>query len=999
MRIVLSLLCAALLTSSVFAQEAARRFQSPDVVIDTINVVPIATARKDSSNLRAWYLNDTLKLAGVITTTNLQTGKTAYCIQDTSAGIYLFYNSATRHLSIGDSVSVIGQIQQYHGLTEIVPGDTNHIVLIKSNAAVPKPIHLTFGQFNTMAEQYESMLVEVDTLYRSFGYWPAATKGASIYLSDSLKYFGTDSIQQNVLLPSQRYPSSDSIQMYLTSATNIPGSADSLIGYPINLIGVVSQYTSSTTVYNNGYELEPRYSADIQSTHLVPLLTIAQARVESNWVPVYSTNGDTISITGVVTSVNLGAASSYSSYFIQDSTAGVDVYCPTLLNYKIGDSVFVIGTVDQYNGLEEVEPLPVGVGDSLHFGLLKHGAALPQPKHLTVSGFTNAHNAEMYEGQVIELDSLYKTSGTWPASGSSASIYVSSLGGTSTVQLYINKNTDVPGTPEHLYPVNVVGVVSQYGTDSTGYEVIPMDTTDIWRTPGLTPLYTIAQARVDADSNGIPDHKVTGDTLMIIGVITSPNLSASTSANYFVQDATAGIDIFRSGASLSCSPGDSVWVVGKITQFDGLTEITPLDSAHFALLKHNAALPKAKHITLHQFVLAPESYEGLLVEVDSLNKIHGTWAAGGTDTLTSVTPSTDTAFVYLNSYTDVGHSIEPTYPINVVGVASQHSSGSTVYTGGYEIIPRDSTDLTTTLPGTTTLYTLAGATNRRADTLVLKWHPASFASKYLFQLSASRGFSSYFVNDSNVTDTTRKVTALANSTKYYWHVAARNAGGFSAFSPIDSFTTIIAPPAAPVLASPVGTTGEPRRTTLKWNPSAAATKYHLQVASDSSPDSIGGFKAANVVFDTTLADTVKKLSTPLTATTKYYWHVSATDTGGTSAYSTTANFTTGTGIDAVNGSDGIPKEFALFQNYPNPFNPSTMIRYDLPKNAYVKVTIYDILGRVVVNLVDGTQTASRYTVEWNPSGLSSGVYFCRISAKSQDGSDNFTSVKKLLYMK
>jgi DNA/RNA endonuclease YhcR with UshA esterase domain len=809
----------------------------------------------------------------------------------------------------------------------------------------------------------------------------------------------------------------------------------------------------------------------------VPKLTIAQARVENKWVPIYSTNGDTIEVVGVVTSPNLGAASSYSSYFIQDSTAGIDVYSPTLMNFNIGDSVFVIGTVDQYNGLEEIVPL---VGDSLHFGLLKQGAALPQPKHLTLSGFAIAQNAEMYEGQLIELDSLYKTSGTWPASGSSASIYVSNFGGTTKVQLYINKNTDVPGTKEHLYPVDVVGVVSQYGTDSTGYEIIPPDTTDIWKTPGLPSLATIAQAKIDANGDLIPDHKVTGDTLMIFGVITTPNMGSTT--NYFMQDATGGIDVFKSGSPLSFSRGDSVSATGKITQYRGLTEISLLDSAHFVLLKHNAVIPKPKHLTLHQYVLGAEGYEGSLVEIDTLYKLGGSWGFGKDDSVTNAA-KTDTTQIYLNAYTAMDTAHEPGYPINVIGVASQFSSGSSVVTGGYEIVPRDSTDITLTPPAVPTVIALAGATNQRADTLVLSWHPSATATKYLFQLSKDKfstyavndssvmdttrkvtaltngtkyfwrvagynagGFSAfsavdsfttiptvpavpavialngatnqradtlalswhpstnatkylfqlsedrfltYVVNDSNVVDTTRKVTALSNLTKYFWHVAAYNAGGFSAFSTVDSFTTIVAVPAKPKLVSPVGKTGVARMTTFVWDSTALATKYELQVASDKA--------FTTIVRDLTVKDTTVQLSDTLLASTTYYWRVSAIDTAGATA-SDTASFTTGT-LVGVKELLGIPKEFALFQNYPNPFNPSTVIRYDLPKNSYVRVAIYDILGRMVASLVDGSQSASRYSVTWSPTGLSSGIYFCRIQAQSQDGSSNFTSVKKLLYVK
>jgi hypothetical protein len=151
-------------------------------------------------------------------------------------------------------------------------------------------------------------------------------------------------------------------------------------------------------------------------------------------------------------------------------------------------------------------------------------------------------------------------------------------------------------------------------------------------------------------------------------------------------------------------------------------------------------------------------------------------------------------------------------------------------------------------------------------------------------------------------------------------------------------------------------------------------------------------------MDSTVADTLLQLDS-LAENTAFYWHVSASNEKGTSEYSVTAYFITGDQVVSVKEFGGIPTEFKLAQNYPNPFNPSTTIRYDLPKNAYVKITIYDVLGRDVAVLVDGMQSAKNYIVEWNPSLVVSGVYFCRIQAQSQDGSSEFTSVKKLLYIK
>ncbi len=88
-----------------------------------------------------------------------------------------------------------------------------------------------------------------------------------------------------------------------------------------------------------------------------------------------------------------------------------------------------------------------------------------------------------------------------------------------------------------------------------------------------------------------------------------------------------------------------------------------------------------------------------------------------------------------------------------------------------------------------------------------------------------------------------------------------------------------------------------------------------------------------------------------------------------------------------------PDHFELYQNYPNPFNPVTKLTYLLPKDVRVVLKIYDILGREVETLVDGPQEAGYREVDFNASGLPSGVYFYRLNA------GNFASVKKMMVMK
>ncbi len=94
---------------------------------------------------------------------------------------------------------------------------------------------------------------------------------------------------------------------------------------------------------------------------------------------------------------------------------------------------------------------------------------------------------------------------------------------------------------------------------------------------------------------------------------------------------------------------------------------------------------------------------------------------------------------------------------------------------------------------------------------------------------------------------------------------------------------------------------------------------------------------------------------------------------------------------------GVPKKPDLSQNYPNPFNPVTKIDYNLPYDCNVILKLYDITGREIVTLVDKTETAGYYTVQFDASKLSSGTYFYRI--KTNDGQNNYEMTKRMLLIK
>ncbi len=98
-------------------------------------------------------------------------------------------------------------------------------------------------------------------------------------------------------------------------------------------------------------------------------------------------------------------------------------------------------------------------------------------------------------------------------------------------------------------------------------------------------------------------------------------------------------------------------------------------------------------------------------------------------------------------------------------------------------------------------------------------------------------------------------------------------------------------------------------------------------------------------------------------------------------------------------SESEPTNFSLLPNYPNPLNPTTTITYQLPEEATVKLAIYAADGSLVTTLVDNVQAAGIYSVKWDASDQSSGVYFGRLVAVPVTQAKPFCTTTKLLLLK
>jgi hypothetical protein len=218
----------------------------------------------------------------------------------------------------------------------------------------------------------------------------------------------------------------------------------------------------------------------------------------------------------------------------------------------------------------------------------------------------------------------------------------------------------------------------------------------------------------------------------------------------------------------------------------------------------------------------------------------------------NVTPYTDSAYENGNS------ALNPSVPSQITGLS---------------------------VPAAPSLSTPTNGAQGAAVTLTLAWASSNYAASYALQVSTVSTFASTVVNLTGITGLTKGVSGLLNSTTYYWEMSASNSSGTSVWSPVSSFMTIIAAPAAPSLSAP--SSGAPNQAinlTLSWasGSGAAPVSYGVMVSTSSA--------FGTTVFSQTGITATSVAPTGLANGLTYYWKVNATNQGGSSAYSSVASF-------------------------------------------------------------------------------------------------------------
>jgi len=173
---------------------------------------------------------------------------------------------------------------------------------------------------------------------------------------------------------------------------------------------------------------------------------------------------------------------------------------------------------------------------------------------------------------------------------------------------------------------------------------------------------------------------------------------------------------------------------------------------------------------------------------------------------------------------------------------------------------------------------------------------------------------------------------------------------------------------------------------LSWTAIENAQYYQIERSLDSSFISD---------YQSTFAATNSYTDTDFEYDTEYFYRVAAY-LGYWTNYSSTVSLI----VDWVKNDDddAVIRSFHLKQNYPNPFNPMTTLQYNLPEDSFVNITIYDMLGNVVNDLVDANQSSGYKSIQWNATNnqgepVSAGVYLYKIQA------GDFVDTKKMIILK
>lgn len=338
-------------------------FPTPGSSNGTSYVWPIAVALKDAdSNFVPDLLDSVVTIAGVVTAPPYVYSASEAYIQDNTGGVCLYGNFPI-YLDAGDSLVVTGSVNQYRGKSEI--SDFTYQRL-KTGCPLPEPVQISGAVANT--EAYEGMIVRLGV---------ASLDG--FLLEDNADYTAWDNLGTPFTL-------------WIDSYTDIPGNLAPLDTFTIT--GIKGQY-SYNSVPDDGYQIMPRDTSDFSHLFVMPAIRpIADVQQPGDDGVTPRLLDSIVAVEGVITGPNYVFTSGSPSVYLQDASAGVNVYdadgAESFLTYidTLGARLRLIGTVTEYNGLTEI---------ARGYGWFVTRDTVPAPRQLNPNRFIT----EGMEGMLI----------------------------------------------------------------------------------------------------------------------------------------------------------------------------------------------------------------------------------------------------------------------------------------------------------------------------------------------------------------------------------------------------------------------------------------------------------------------------------------------------------------------------------------------------------------------------------------------------------------------
>ena len=794
----------------------------------------------------------------------------------------------------------------------------------------------------------------------------------------------------------------------------------------------------TSPVFTGNYKFE-MYSGTNSTLGLVgptPIITVYGAPIPISDTKINDANGvslrmgELVTVRGIIT---VGSEFGSPSY-IQDNSGGMSIYGVDLTNaVKVGDEIVVSGNITQFSGLNQIEKpiLHEIVSSNNSLDLLT-----ATPTQLANDG---VGGVEIYEGMLVRVNgvTVTETAGSPVANWEYKNYKLTGSSATDIIDVRIDNNTTIIGTPAPAGVFDIIGVLSQYKTDSPyigGYQIMPRFPSDIISKGPIIEKYpeevnlsensiTLEWSTFNAGTSRIRVGKTRDyemgvieldDSLRTLHNLTVDGLDVATIYNLQVFS-VANSDTSFSGNIVS-STTSAYPTTGEINVYFNKSinvsvSISELANANIDLKQKT--IDRINNAT-HSIDIAIYSLSGdvgaqiATALVNAKNRGVKIRVIGEYDNRTTLPWSTlqNNGIPYIND-------------------AYGDNDGAGLHHNKFYIFDYDGgdADKVWVMMGSWNA-TDPGTDDDRQN--VVEIQDVALAGAYTTEFNEMWGSATSTPNSSLSRFGARKL----NNTPHNFVIGGRKVESY--FSPSDRTTSYIGKTLGKAehsinVAMLTFTRKELADSIIALKKAGGKTRVVLsndtdlgtqfQYLDENGVDilvkggSVGLLHHKYAIID---AQTTEKQAYVVTGS--HNWSSSAENSNDENTLilqdnkianfylqEFTARYYEAGGVDSIVvtsvDENIVPTEFSLSQNYPNPFNPSTTINYSISRNSELNsvqkttLKIYDILGREVATLVNMEQSAGNYSVKFNASNLTSGVYFYKLQ------SGTFSQTKKMILMK